>query len=346
MSVNPRLRERRSGVVMLIVLFFALLLTSSIATFTRRSVVDALVARNRDAAARAEALARGGVRMATAMLIQDRIAKETGAARIDSHLDPWYQIGGIDLPVPEGGTLRVRIEDSGSRFNLNAIFDYAEGQGGGYSETIPFLQEFLDKVISEMDLPPAERELYDVTDLSESLIDWVDKDDVRLAGGFEDDYYQRQEPPYRPHNQPLLSVDDLLLIEGFDPPLVNALRPYVTVYPYVSGEGVNLNTAPPHVLSLLFSNDGVDDRLANENEVKEIVAIRQAGGVLCGESISHELCTPIESIMPNPIFPPPGYASAAFTITAQARIGEIDRSVTAVIDRNVDPPLLLSWKVR
>ena len=306
---------------MLVVLFFALLLTSSIATFTRRSVVDALVARNRDAAARAEALARGGVRMATALLIQDRIAKQTSGAQLDSHLDPWYRIGGMQVPIGAGleddgeaagdASLRVRIEDAGTRFNLNALFDYAQGQGDGYVETIPFLQEFLEKVIDEMDIPPGERELYDVTDLAESLIDWVDADEARLAGGFEDDYYQQQEPPYRASNGPLLSVDDLLLVEGFDRQLVDALRPYVTVYPFVGAAGVNLNTAPPHVLALLYSNDGVDYRLANEDEVKQVLAIRESGGLLCGESISHELCTPIQSIMPNPIFPPPGFSSAA-----------------------------------
>lgn len=339
-------RERRRGVVMLIVLFFALLLTSSIATFSRRAIVDTIVARNREAAARAEAIARGGVRLAIALLLHDRIAGEASGVPLDTYQEPWYRIRDLELPAPEGATLRIEIEDSGSRFNLNSVFDFSQSAGGAYAETIPFLQEFFDKVINEMPIAPEERERYDVTDLAESLVDWVDADDARLAGGFEDDYYQQQEPPYRAANRPLLSVDDLLLVEGFDRALVDALRPYVTVHPYVGINGVNVNTAPPHVLALLFSSDGVEDRLANRDEVEQIVAIREAGGLLCGEGISHELCTPITSIMPNPIFPPPGFASADFTITAEAHVGEIERRIVAVVDRNVDPPLLLSWKVR
>jgi type II secretory pathway component PulK len=55
-------------VVLLVVLFFALLLSASVVTFLRRSTVDSMIARNRDSAAQADALARGGVRLAEALL--------------------------------------------------------------------------------------------------------------------------------------------------------------------------------------------------------------------------------------------------------------------------------------
>ncbi|MGE4609698.1 MAG: type II secretion system minor pseudopilin GspK [Myxococcota bacterium] len=344
MTFGARARHQH-GVVLLIVLFFALLLTSAVATFTRRSIVDAMVARNRDASGRAEALARGGVRLATAYLVQDKIAKASNPLPIETHLDLWAQLGSIEIPVAEGTTLRINIEDSGSLFNLNSVFDYNEGEFGAFQQTIPFLQDFFEKVIDEIVLPPGER-VYDVTELSEALIDWVDSDTERLAGGYEDDYYQQQDPPYRAQNGPIRSVDDLLLVEGFDRQLVAAIRPYVTVFPLAAARGVNPNTAPPHVLSLLFFNDGVDHRLAKEDEVKQILKIRDEGGVLCDEGISHELCTPINSIVANEIFPPSGYSSSTFTITADAEVEAIKRSVVAVIDRDQQPPLLLSWKIR
>jgi general secretion pathway protein K len=346
--VSVRLRSqprRQQGVVMLIVLFFSLLLTSSVATFTRRSIVDAMVARNRDASGRAEALARGGVRLAIAYLVQDKIEKESSPLPIETYLDPWSQLESVDIPVAEGTSLQISIEDSGGLFNLNSLFDFSEGKGGAFTETIPFLQEFFEKIIDEIGLPPGEK-VYDVTELSEALIDWVDTDDVRLAGGYEDDYYQEQTPPYRAQNGPIQSVDDLLLIEGFDRQLVDGIRPYVTVFPLLGGAGVNPNTAPPHILSLLFFNDGVVERLAKEDEVKEILEIREAGGVLCGEGISHDLCTPITSIVVNTIFPPSGYTSAYFTVKADAAVGETRRSVEAIVDRDQEPPMLLSWKVR
>ncbi len=89
---------RQQGVVLLIVLFFALLLTSSIATFTRRALIDASVARNRDAAARAEALARSGIRLGKSVLIMDRIQEETTQQTIDSHQDAWSQLAAVEIP--------------------------------------------------------------------------------------------------------------------------------------------------------------------------------------------------------------------------------------------------------
>jgi general secretion pathway protein K len=335
----------QQGVVLLVVLFFALLLTSSIATFTRRAIIDASVARNRDAAARAEALARSGIRLGKSILVMDQIQEQATQQAIDSHKDAWSHLSEIEIPGGNGATLNIRIEDSGMLLNLNSIFDYAEG-GAPYAETEPFLYAFFEKVIDEMKIPPGEKELYKIPELSEALMDWVDADTVRLNGGLEDTHYQLRQPPYRAANGPLMSVDDLFLIEGFDHKLVEALRPYITVEPLAGGGGVNLNTAPAHVLSLIYSNDGVDDRLASEDQVKQILKIREEGGLLCGESLSLKGCEPISSIVPNPIFPPPTYQASVFRIVANAQVGDIKRTIEATVNRSVDPPLMLSWRVR
>jgi general secretion pathway protein K len=342
MSLNRSTRQQ--GVVLLIVLFFALLLTSSIATFTRRAMIDASVARNRDAAARAEALARSGIRLGSYVLVMDQIQEVTSQQLIDSHQDAWAQLSEVTIPGGDGAILNIRIEDSGMLFNLNSIFNYAEG-GVAYAETEPFLDAFFEKVIDEMKIPPGEK-FYDISELSEALMDWVDADTIRPKGGLEDAYYQLRDPPYRAANGPLMSVDDLFLIEGFDRQLVEALRPYITVEPFVGGGGVNLNTAAAHVLSLIYSNDGVDDRLASEDQVKRILKVREEGGLLCGASLSLKGCSPIRNIVPNPIFPPPTYTASVFTIVAKARVGDVKRSIEAVVNRSVNPPLMLSWQVR
>ena len=61
------------GIVLIAVLFFIALLVSGVATFLRRATLDGMIARNRDLTARSEALARGGVQLATALLLQDRL---------------------------------------------------------------------------------------------------------------------------------------------------------------------------------------------------------------------------------------------------------------------------------
>lgn len=341
-------RTRESGVVLPMVLFFSLLLVSSVATFTRRSVVDSMIASNRDAGARAEALARGGVRLAEALILED-LALEADEETV--HTLSNSQRGPIAIDDGRGGLLTLRIEDASSRLNVNALFAYADDSGVDERSRF-FLKAILELVIEEMDIPPGEKALYDPDELAANLIDWADADDIRLQGGPENAYYQEQDPPYQANNHALLSLDELRLVEGFDGPLVDALRPYLSVHPYTiageTGGGINLNTAPPHVLKLLFYDDGLGDLiLAKEDVIRQILDLREEGGVLCGDQ-GDEGCTPISEIVgPNPVYPPPTFSASVFRVQAQAQIGEVRRTVEAVIDRSQLPePRRLSWRVR
>jgi general secretion pathway protein K len=346
--------RRERGVVLLVVLFFALLLASGIATFLRRSTIDAMISRNRESAVRAEALARGGLRLAEALLLEDRLREATGAdLPLDTRLDAWARP--LAIETPEGAVVRLRIEDTGARLNLNALFEVEEGGAlVARSSTESFLIALLEKAIEEIPLPPGEKH-YDVRELTANLIDFVDGDDVRQRGGGEDEYYQKQDPPYRAANRPLLSPDELRLVEGFDRPLVEALLPYVSVYPHAPGGcdrenvgcGVNLNTAPPHVLALLYYDDGVELRLAPEDLIRQILELREKDDLVCPSGQSEEGCTPIGELVTNAIFPPPTFSSNLFVVTVEARVGEVRRTLQAVVDRSKGTELrLLSWQAR
>lgn len=337
--------RRERGVVLVTVLFFALLLMSTVATFLHKATMDNKIVRNREASARAEALAQGGVELAKALLLEDRAQELQSGVSGNSDQDVWALANGQALPTGDGASLRLHIEDAGARLNLNAVLQFSDA-GTPNPAAQPLLQELIQKAIDDMPIPPADKALYDVTDLAANLIDYVDPDDVRLRGGYEDDVYQRRNPPQRPANRPLLNVDELRLVEGFDARLVDALRPYVTVYPFASTTGINPNTAPPHVLALLFSDDGVGNlTLASEDTVRAILKVRQEGGTVCGEAQREEGCTPIRELVPNAIYPPPSWGGDVFTVVAEATVGEVHRSIEAVVDRRENPPLLLSWRV-
>jgi type II secretory pathway component PulK len=336
-------RRRERGIVLVMVLFFVLLLTSSIATFQHRVTVDTMGVRNRDAAQRAEALARGGVRLATALLLEDRVREGQIDFRAEGANDVWAQVGGQEIDVGNGATLTLDIADAGSRLNLNALFN-AEGP---LPQTEVFLTEVFRKVIEEMPVRPEEK-LYDPQELAQNLIDWVDEDDVRARGGLEDEPYQKQEPAYRAPNRRLLSVRELRLVEGFDAKLVDALVPYVDVHPLAGGKGINPNTAPTWVLALLFDGPIGEERLANEDLVARLADTRQ-DTVLCGDEGTGEHCLPLREVEidPNTLFPAPTLESDVFHVRAEARIGEIQRRLDVVLDRS-DPlaPRLLSWRMR
>ena len=329
--------------VLLAVLFFVLLASAGVATFLSRAVVDGMAAKNRDAAARAEALARGGVRLAIAALLQDLLQEKAAEFEADTAEDLWARLGAQALPLEDGGLLQIKVEDAGSRLSLNALFSKGEARD---EKSEIFLGELLTKVIEEIPVRP-EQKLYDVQVLARNLIDWVDLDSVRVSGGEEDDYYQEQNPPYRSANLPLLSMDELLLIEGFDVQLVNALRPYVDVLPIANADGVNPNTAPSWVLALLYHGEPGAERLANEDTVRRILDIREQNGILCADEANNPACTPLREVVEGAVYPPPSFHADVFRVTAEARYGEVRRTVEAVVDRS-DPaaPAVLAWKVR
>ncbi len=337
--------RRRSGIVLVVVLFFALLLASTVATFTRIALIDHMIVRNRDSRARADALARGGIRLATALLLEDKLGEQgEGRPKLDSADDLWARISGAPIEFSDGTTLRLEIEDVAAKLNLNAVVVFDE-TGIPDPKSIELLTRLFAKIVEEMDLPRGEQNLYDPEELATYLIDYIDEDTLRLTGGPEDEAYQQREPPARPANRPLLSVDELRRVEGFDARMVDALRSYVTVYPYAGGGGINPNTAPPHVLSLLFFDDEVQLRLADEDTIRSMLAIRKDGGFICGEDQSAEGCTPIRSLVVNAIFPEPHFTSDVFVVTAFAQVGEVARRVEAVLDRSEGAePRLLSWR--
>ncbi len=336
-------RRREQGIVLVLVMIFLLLLVSSISTFGRRAVLDATIVANRNATAQAEALGRGGVQLGIALLLEDRLREQESQLPVDTGFDVWARARELELDLADDAELVLDIRDAGARLNLNALFDEGALLDGA-AEVL--LVELLDKAIAEAELRP-EDAAYDTRELARNLIDYVDADDTGMRGEVEDVYYQDQDPPYRAANRPLLSVSELALVQGFDQPLVEALRPYVTVFPYVDGGGINPNTAPPWVLGTLYHGVAGDYRFATSQTAEDVVRARESGQVLCPEETQSPVCSPIDALVVGETFPPVGVSSDVFEIRAEARVGEVRRTVEAVVDRS-DPrsPLVLSWRVR
>ncbi len=383
MKRTRRAERSQRGVVLFIVLFFILLLTATIATFVRRVAVDAGISVNRDRAAAAEALARGGIRLAETLLLED-LRRDGGEPQPESHWDVWARAGLEPIFVDEetDTSLRLEIEDAAARLNLNALAgaggvglgspspaadaagdaaatdtvgrqstDADSGLGGGRSgiETRRlFLTGFLERVIDGLPGRPEEKQ-YDAQELAANLIDWIDEDDVRQSGGPEDEVYQRRDPPYRAVNRSLLSVDELRLVEGFDGALVDGLRPYVVVWPLAGDGGINLNTAPTWVLAQLTRGTDVSGmQPVAETDVRAILDAREEG-MICGEAAGGTAgCTPVQQLFGGEsIRPPMQDRSNFFVVRAIARVVDVERSIEAIVDRS-DPAAVqrLAWRAR
>jgi general secretion pathway protein K len=121
-------------------------------------------------------------------------------------------------------------------------------------------------------------------ELADAAVDWIDADsDLSGPGGAEDPYYLSLRKPYRAANAPMVQVEELYRVRGFDAAAVAKLKPLVTALP--GNTMVNVNTAPEAVLRALFPDlsmqvgqllrDRAMKPLQNKDEVK-----RWAGGKL------------------------------------------------------------------
>jgi general secretion pathway protein K len=329
--------RRRRGFVLVIVVFFAALLISAITTFLHRSTLDAAIVRNRDQAARAEALARGGVRLAHALLLQDLLEEGQTGLALETPFDVWRLISGVPIETEDGSTLSLEIEDAASRLDVNALVQ--EGQPVAGADV--FLADFLAKIVEEMPGRPEDK-LYEPDELAEALLDYLDADDVTKRGELEDDWYQQQDPPARAANRPLLSVDELAVVRGFDRPLVEAIRPYVTVFPYTGGAGPNPNTAPSWVLASLYLGPATDRRLASEDQVRRFLNLR-TDAPLCPD---HEECVALTDAGVDGSLLDFTLRSQIFLVHSRATVGGVSRVIDAAIDRSQgDPPRILAWRV-
>lgn len=139
------------------------------------------------------------------------------------------------FPVP-GGSVQASLHDLQGRFNLNLLVQE--------NAVNPAAQTTLKRMLANLDLPE---------NLDAALIDWMDSDnEPNGVDGAEDDFYTRLPVPYRTANQPLADVSELLLVKGFTPEVVAALRPHVSALPATAL--INVNTANPELVRAFTEN--------------------------------------------------------------------------------------------
>ncbi len=347
-------RRSERGIVLPLVLIIGLLLSAAIVTFVRQSVVDKMMVDNRDRGAAAAALARGGVQIATAVLFEDRlqkiVARRDGEPAGSSLEDLWARLAQSPLETDWGGRLVVRVEDAGARLNLNALVPMSlnEDEAEPTEEAEEFLVDFFERILQPATYPADQGR--DPRELARNLLDYIDPDDVAIGGRNEDDYYLQQDPPYTAANRPLLSVDEVAMIEGFDMDLAERMRPYVTVHPLVSEAGINVNTAPPHVLGLIYYGSSGNMRLADEGLVGDILDERNEGRLVCTETEQAPgQCVSLSEVGlgEGAVYPPADWPADAtvFTVVSEATVQDVVHAIEATIDlSNGQQPRLLSWR--
>lgn len=162
----------------------------------------------------------------------------------DSKIDTLYEDWSTQPPVSvvEGGSIIGRILDLQGRFNVNSLVD---GNGVADKDAI----ERYKRLLNRLDLDEA---------LADPLADWIDSNiDVLFPDGAEDEAYLGASTPYRAANRLVADISELRLVKGYEPEVIEKLRPFIAALPEATP--LNVNTASAEVLSTVAENMTLSD---------------------------------------------------------------------------------------
>lgn len=211
---------------------------------------------------RAVEMGRTDLRMTAYSALEVTLAVMAEFNEIDEGLNRPSQgwgdpIGYAGLTWPDGVTVKVTIEDETGRIPLNPMPE----------ADIRALLYYLDIDYSDADI------------MVDSLADWTDENDMHRLNGAEEDYYDREDPPYRPPNGPLTSFENLSKIRGFKEQFFDEDgNPNELYYRFISAVSlhntnkVNINTAPMDVLAAYagessFDENYFDDYMSGQDRI-------------------------------------------------------------------------------
>lgn len=334
-----RLRDDE-GIVLLLVLVLVVVAISTAYAMSKTSLIEVMSSRQHAQHARAEVLARSGVALAERTLQDDLIEGTDTTRAVDSSQDAWALLSAQEILLPGDAHLRLHIRDAGGRINLNSLVD-ADGKRIGETSKA-FLKAALAHIRETTPQLKGRTNLgdEDIDDLADAILDWIDKDEETRLGTPEQEFYvDMHKARSAPLNRPLFSLDELAGVPGMDALLLDALAAYFTtqpMFPPADGGGANLNTAPPHVLGLIYHGVGDQLELLDPRDVFVLLKARDEGRVFC-PAAGPPPCTDFFSelgIAPGEqIFPPLSYTSDVFRIESEAQIGEARACVKSVVDR-------------
>jgi general secretion pathway protein K len=201
---TDRLRRRRRGIALVLVLWVIALLTVIALGLTTTQRTESALTRNQIDGARFRAMADAGINLVALNLLStplDMVARE----------EVWVPDG---LPRPvlfEGERLEISIFNEGSRVDLN--------------------RATREQLLALIDLA-WDPETYDQAKadrLADAILDWRDEDDMTQLNGAEDPDYEAEGLAYGAADMPFRSVEELRQVLGMPPDLFRRLAPHLTV---------------------------------------------------------------------------------------------------------------------
>lgn len=309
--------RREAGFALVITLIVTALLIALLVEFVSEVYVDTSHSHNFVASQQAAILAESGIAGGIKLLQFSRQLRKENT--YSSLMEPWAQPQLYDAGE---GTVSISIEEESGKLDLNSLVHYDTGAPK------EFHQETLKRLLINLELPP---------ELKEAVEDWTDKDQAPRPSGAEVNYYLARKPPYQPHDGRMDTLEELALVKGFTPEVMNKLRSCVTVYG-ADSKGmalppINVNTAPKELLAALDENlmrGDLVDRILEHRKTKPIKNLADVSGI---DTLAQTLAGKVS------------YKGTIYRIRAEGKVGE-SISVAEAVVTNVEEkePTVLYWR--
>jgi type II secretory pathway component PulK len=279
--------KKEKGSALIIAIWTVALLSILVLSFSFDAMLEGRIGTFVRHRQRVNYLTQSGVAIAELLLEKQRNVSSTSLSTAEE--DRWKapalrikrgQTAVIDEPLGDG-TIHVEIIPEQSRWNINKLCRSAQGgaaAGNNQTANQPMFQYDLvwEQIFRTAGIPD---EMFE--DLVDCWDDWVDVDrTISGRNGAEDEYYKLEtdpktrEPriPYMTRNGPIDTVDELRLVKGFVPAIldggvlnpeerrpdqqivVRGIKELFTTY----GDGkINVNAAPREVLMTIPDMDDI-----------------------------------------------------------------------------------------
>ena len=333
-----------SGSALIVVLWVTGLLAMFVAGFAFDMQIEARITSASRKKLKAEYLARGGYALAQMALMEtldndvnnpDRSVYmgKGNDSQLRNGVIALAQGGGADFSRQlDDGTITVSIQPENANMNVNSLIFVTDRQ-----KTYESWKDLFDIA----NVPFENRDA-----LVDCLVDWVDEDDLSQLNGAESDYYESLDPPYSAYNGPIATVEDLMLIKGFNERMVETGR---TVYEsvssylttYADNEKININAASEETLIAFF---GMDAQIA-----ESIVSERRGTDGLEGTEDDKPFKDINDLLSRVPVLDPGIGAHLTFTAGGRYRVkiagqvGNLRHSVVCVLQLTDKKLVVLHW---
>ncbi len=257
---KTRRRNPQNGIALMTVLWIMTILLVIVFSFSYMARTETLSIISFKGAMERKFIAEAGVERGITELFYRNVYKNQNVELEGKEV---WKIDGTSYTGKLGnGHYTIRITDDSGKIDINNMTD----------ASAIILKNFLTN--SGMSAEDADI-------IADSVLDWIDTDDLVRLHGAESDYYQSLPNPYKAKNAPLDTLEELLLVKGVTPEILygskdkKGLIDFLTLGSEAGGSQamVNINAAPKEVLMALPGmTPEIADGIINFRQNKEMNA--------------------------------------------------------------------------